>query len=33
MKPGPTALIRMPRAAYSAAAAFVSPTTPCLAAT
>ena len=30
MAPGHTALMRMPRAAYSSAALFVSPSTPCL---
>ena len=31
MKPGPTALTRIPCLAYSIAAVFVMPTTPCLA--
>jgi hypothetical protein len=33
MNPGPTALTRTPRGAYSSAAVLVRPTRPCLAAT
>ena len=33
MNVGPTALMRIPSAAWSCAAAFVRPTTPCFAAT